>query len=144
MSLSRSRRSARIILGLMAVAIVLFVAWRMTIPTALVHYLEKISANMTTDDVREMVPRRFFVAEEAASDQQYVADRVFAASGCVSRILVYAETKGERFADARVFVDDRGVVVGLSYTADGLPPLKRTISDGIGPQGARVSLRACE
>lgn len=144
MPTSRIQRSTRIALGLATVSLGLFVAWRMIIPKPLVHYLEIISADMTSDDVCALVPGRFFVAEEAAKDQHYIADRVFTASGCVSRVLVYAETKGERFADASVFVDDHGVVVGFAYTADGLPPLKRTILDGIGPHGSRKYLPACE
>jgi hypothetical protein len=110
----------------------------------MVTYFERMSRGMTADDVLEIIPQRFFTAEETATENRYLADRVFDDSGCVSRILVYAQTKGNRFADGRIYVDNRNVVIGLAYSADGFPPLSQTISNGVGPQQSRKYLSACK
>ena len=127
-------------ISLCLVITLIFVLMKFFYTKALVNYLEAIKPGMTQSDVSVLIPARLFVSDEVANRQEYCADRVYNETGCVSRIFTYYEGVGGRFAQAQIYFDRRKEVVGLVYTADGFPPLKQTVFDGVGPNNSRKYL----
>lgn len=105
---------------------------------SLVVYLEKLSFDMTVQEVRSIVPNRFFVQEGIATNSYYLLDRIFQDNVLAHRFLAYSQVQGERFADAQIFFDQNNIIIGFSYEADGFYQLSSPRNDADGLEGPRI------
>ena len=125
--------------------LVLCKCWCFFTPRHLDDYIGKIKPGMTFDEVRLLIPEKFSKPEEYPRLPYYLAERVFNPSGRVSKILWYDESRGW-FASVsmRVFFDDQGIVIGLSYDMHdaGFPPRRTKYDAPYG--GPRHKIYSCE
>lgn len=92
-------------------------------PGNLVGYLRLVKPGMTLEEVKKIIPHKYYQTEMKASGRYLV--NVILNTGRVDRVLIYSQNEKLRFAYAQIFFRCEGDVLAINYTAEGFPSLDK-------------------
>ncbi|MDD5704542.1 MAG: hypothetical protein PHR35_01355 [Kiritimatiellae bacterium] len=83
---------------------------------------------MTLDQVRKTIPEKYFVKQVSAVGHNCLADRAFVTNVLPTTAVVYAYDEegavgGGAWADAVLYFDSNGILLGFSYGGSSAPLL---------------------